>query len=313
MWVQPSLGVLSFIWENGEDTLCFLHPFQNGRKSKRNVCRRGEESPPMRWPIRQILEEHLLTEGNTVWTSGNRRLRCVSSILLGFLLCLTVRSLQSFAWSSAGKNTPLSVFSDMKRALGFIGIFLSFLVGECVVSLPQLKMPASVLHMRRKSQATQVTALRFAWMCVWWTDLDAPDKAHLKKVHVDQLILMNEWMNQDFYLTQKSSFFLFLDATYGQSTMSFGGWYNRLILFDFSLLTFPRYFDTILLFLSLIQIVGISLIVWTFAVFTMTFFMAEKWIAFITCLTITASSILSKRWNQSTALTDAYGVTWVGK
>lgn len=157
------MGVLSFIWENGEDTLCFLHPFQNGRKSKRNVCWRGEEPPPMRWPLRQILEEHLLTEGNTVWTSGNRRLRCVSSILLGFLLCLTVCSLQSFAWSSAGKNTPLFIFSDMKRALGFIGIFLSFLVGECVVSLP-LKMPASVLHMRGKSRATQ---LRFAWMCVF--------------------------------------------------------------------------------------------------------------------------------------------------
>lgn len=80
-------------------------------------------------------------------------------------------------------------------------------------------------------------------------------------------------------------------------------------LFDFSLFTSPCYFDTILLFLSFIQIVGISLIVWTFAVFTMTFFTAEKWIALITCLTITASTILSKQWHQLTALTDAYGVT----
>lgn len=99
MWVQPSLGVLPFIWENGEDNLCCLHPFKKGRKSQRNVCWRGEELLPMRWPVRQIFEEHLLTEGNTVWTSGNRRLHCVSSILSGFLLCLAVLSLRSLGLS----------------------------------------------------------------------------------------------------------------------------------------------------------------------------------------------------------------------
>lgn len=31
------------------------------------------------------------------------------------------------------------VFPDMKIVFGFIGVFLSFLLGECVVSLPQLK------------------------------------------------------------------------------------------------------------------------------------------------------------------------------
>lgn len=35
----------------------------------------------------------------------------------------------------------------MKGALGFIGLFLSFLFGECVVSLLYMKVPASVLEM----------------------------------------------------------------------------------------------------------------------------------------------------------------------
>lgn len=33
----------------------------------------------------------------------------------------------------------------MKGALGFIGVFLCFLSGECVVSALQLQMPVSVL------------------------------------------------------------------------------------------------------------------------------------------------------------------------
>lgn len=33
----------------------------------------------------------------------------------------------------SGGNAPLLVLSDMKGALGFFGVFLSFLSGECVV------------------------------------------------------------------------------------------------------------------------------------------------------------------------------------
>lgn len=125
MWVQPSLGVLPFIWENGEDNLCCLHPFKKGRKSQRNVCWRGEELLPMRWPVRQIFEEHLLTEGNTVWTSGNRRLHCVSSILSGFLLCLAVLSLRSLGLSymviSWGKRTFNHFFLTWRERLVSLG------------------------------------------------------------------------------------------------------------------------------------------------------------------------------------------------
>lgn len=41
----------------------------------------------------------------------------------------------------------------MKGALGFIGVFLSFLCGKCVVSLPQLQMPALVQDMQSNSWA----------------------------------------------------------------------------------------------------------------------------------------------------------------
>lgn len=58
------------------------------------MCWRGEELLPRHRAVRQIFEEHLVTAGNTVWTSGNRRLHCVSSILSGFLLCLAVHSLR---------------------------------------------------------------------------------------------------------------------------------------------------------------------------------------------------------------------------
>jgi len=143
------LGVLPFIWENGEENLCCLHPVKKGRKSSGNVCWRGEERLPRRRAVRQIFGEHLVTAGNTVWTSGNRRLHCVSSILSGFLLCLAVHSLRSlgllYMVTGWGKRTFIHFFSDMKGALGFIGVFLSFLCGECVVSLLQLQMPASVL------------------------------------------------------------------------------------------------------------------------------------------------------------------------
>lgn len=55
---------------------------------------RGEALLPRRRAVRQIFGEHLVTAGNTVWTSGNRRLHRVVSILSGFLLCLAVLRLR---------------------------------------------------------------------------------------------------------------------------------------------------------------------------------------------------------------------------
>lgn len=46
--------------------------------------------------------EHLVTEGNSVWTSGNRGLHCVTSILLAFLLCLAVYRLGSCLYMLIG-------------------------------------------------------------------------------------------------------------------------------------------------------------------------------------------------------------------
>lgn len=198
MWVQPSLGVLSFIWENGEDTLCFLHPFKDGRKSKRNVCWRGDEPPPMRWPVRQILEEHLLTEGNTVWTSGNRRLRCVSSILLGFLLCLTVRSLQSLASSYMvirwEKHTFIRFFWHEESAWFHWDIPLLARGWVCGLPYTAEKACLSTTHVEEVTSYTSYCTEICMDVRLWWTDLDAPDTAHLKRVLVNQLILINEFI-----------------------------------------------------------------------------------------------------------------------
>lgn len=149
MWVQPSLGVLPFIWENEEDNLCCLHPFKRGKKrqetcvEERKCCCQGAgravilTSPQNIWQL----------WGNTVWTSGNRRLNCRSSILSAFSCYALLYAVWDFqvyhTCSSVRGSALLFIFlSDMNGALGFIGVFLSFLSGECVVFLSQLQMPA---------------------------------------------------------------------------------------------------------------------------------------------------------------------------
>ena len=70
----------------------------------------------------------------------------------------------------------------MKGALGFIGVFLSFLFGECVVSPLQLQMPVSALHMWRNLWATKDMALIFTRMYFFdkWLNESVPGTADLK-------------------------------------------------------------------------------------------------------------------------------------
>lgn len=152
MWVQPSLGVLPFIWENGEDNLRCLLPFKKGRKSKRNVCWSEEELLPRRWAVRQIFDEHLLTAGNTVWTSGNRRLHSVFSILSGFLLCLAVHSLRSlgllYMVISWGKRTFILFFWHEGSAWFHWGIPLFSLRWVCGLPSTAVNVCLSTRHVK---------------------------------------------------------------------------------------------------------------------------------------------------------------------
>lgn len=56
--------------------------------------------------------------------------------------------------SRAGRDAPLSAVSDMKGALGFVGVFLSFLLGELCgpPALPPALAAAAVPHMLEETR-----------------------------------------------------------------------------------------------------------------------------------------------------------------
>lgn len=92
MWVQPSLGVLTFIWENEDDDARCLHPFKTEENPKKRVLETGRAAAKA-----LATKTDLRTSavgGNTLWTSGSWKLPCVSSVLLGFLLCIAAVTLR---------------------------------------------------------------------------------------------------------------------------------------------------------------------------------------------------------------------------
>lgn len=143
------MGVLPFLFggKNGEDNLGCLHPLKDARKSQSNECLSGGRAVAKRDQAPQdgSPAKHLLTVGNPVWTSAHRE---------GYAACLPVscyapppptRSISDVSYklvSCAGRDAPLSAVSDMKGALGFVGVFLSFLLGELCGLPPRPLIPS---------------------------------------------------------------------------------------------------------------------------------------------------------------------------
>lgn len=134
MWVQPSLGVLAFIWENEDDGARCLHPFKTEENPKearvgdgKSCCQgagNGDRAPNI--CCRGVtLSGHLVVESYPA-SLPSCRVSC-------YALLLSLWDVQ--ACYTSNRSEPLwFVFPDMKIALGFIGVFLSVLLGECVVT-----------------------------------------------------------------------------------------------------------------------------------------------------------------------------------
>lgn len=86
MWGQPSLGVLAFIWENEDDSIRCLHPFKTEENPKKRMLETGRAAAKELATKTDLWTSAVA--GSTIWTSGIWKLPYVSSVLLGFLLCI---------------------------------------------------------------------------------------------------------------------------------------------------------------------------------------------------------------------------------
>lgn len=159
MWVQPSLGVLAFIWENEDDSIQCLHPFRTEENPKKRVLETGRAAARS-WQLRQI-SEHLLSGvtlvGHLVFESYPTSRP--SSWVSCYALLLSLWGVQA-CYTSNRSEALLFVFSDMKIAFGFIGVFLFFLLGECVVSLPE---PKYLQHDYTSRRAWALSEIHIYW------------------------------------------------------------------------------------------------------------------------------------------------------
>lgn len=194
------------------------------------MCWKGEELLPRRRAVRQIFEEHLVTAGNTVWTSGNRRLHHVSSILSGFLLCLAVHSLRSlgllYMVISWGKRTFIHFFWHEGSAWFHWGIPLLSLRWVCGLPSTAANACFSTRHVKElMSYNRQKYSLH-------WNLLGCMPFMNFFNELNQKGLVWQIW--RGFLLVYiavkvfnlKIVFFSVLDATYGESTLSFGRWHK---------------------------------------------------------------------------------------
>lgn len=107
-------------------------PLKTQKSPKQRVCERGGRAAAQRQRTPQdgSPAQHLLAVGNPVWTSAQRE---------GYAACLPLRfpvvppptrSSSDGLVSGAGRDAAVPAVSDMKGALGLVGVLLSFLLGE---------------------------------------------------------------------------------------------------------------------------------------------------------------------------------------